>query len=689
MDRDNEDLFLGKRALDLKLITSAQLKEALTEQARSRTPSGTEHLRLGEVFVTRGMLSSDQLQSLQEENVRIASGPAQGRDSILGRILVESRTITAEQLRECLSLQDEAIRAGEDPGPRLGELLVHQGYATASAVRRALAVQEKTILACSACGKRCNGTGFDPSRTYLCPACKCELRPVTTQVDVSVQENTQDIPFTPAGTPPAPAPAGRILGKYTILREVGRGGMGVVYEALDTTLGRKVALKMLAIRPKAEAKVAQVEEERFLREAKLSAQLPTHPHVVGVYEAGVLDGNRYLAMEFINGVPMFEWWKDKSLRLQTKVAVLRDTALGVHHAHEHGVIHRDLKPENILIASGQPHITDFGLAKDMQQSPKDALTGKGMVVGSPHYMSPEQVRGFRVDRRADVYSLGVILYEMFVGRRPFDGGTPEEIMLKTLKAEPPTPSSIMRSQMNPVLHQTLDNICLKAIAKAPKDRYPTAKALADDLDRWLRGEEVDADLPHRRQLRARRLLGAGAAAAAIMVAGLAWALFTPASLDRELAAASALTMKSDYPAARAAYERILSRASGAERGPGGPRRDPEEADRGAARGSSPASRAGPLCQSLRHLHARPHRGTPGPPGPGGAGGSEAQDDRLRKPGCEGRGPLPLVWTSDLVIPPPCVQQTAQRVGLVAPLHSGPSDPVLSRDRSRVGRGVRG
>jgi hypothetical protein len=319
---------------------------------------------------------------------------------------------------------------------------------------------------------------------------------------------------------------------------------------------------MLVIQRAAKAEAAHIDEERFLREARLSAQLPNHPNVVGVYEAGLLEGNRYIAMEYIDGVSLLDWWKDKSIRVRQQVAVIRDVALGVHHAHEHGVLHRDLKPENILIdASSQPHITDFGLARELRQNPKDALTGKGMVVGSPHYMSPETVQGMRVDRRADVYSLGVILYESFTGKRPFEGGSPEEVMLKALKATAPSPSSVMRSQINPILHRSLENVCLKAIAKDTRERYPTAKALADDLTRWLGGEEVLADLPRRRRIR-KRILAASAAAAAVLLAAGGIALLSRPSVEKDLETASALLVRGEYAPARAAYDRVLARIPG-------------------------------------------------------------------------------------------------------------------------------
>src|SRR5262245_35615002 len=320
MDRDSEDLFLGKKALDRKLITPAQLREAMTAQARVVTPEGAEPPRLGDILISCNILTRDQLSGLEEETKRIVRGTVEPRDATLGRILVENRTITSSQLHECLRVQDEILRSGQTVEPRLGELLVQKGYASADEIRHALAGQEKTILTCVQCGKRCNAAAYDPSRKYACPACKSELRPLSSSpAEVSVQSQTQELQVVTDG----PTKPGRILGKYTIVREIGRGGMGVVYEALDTALNRRVALKLLVLQPKTDPNAVRVEEERFLREAKLTSQLPPHPHVVGVTEAGILEGNRYIAMELISGVSMLEWWKDKSIRLRQQVAVLR------------------------------------------------------------------------------------------------------------------------------------------------------------------------------------------------------------------------------------------------------------------------------------------------------------------------------------------------------------------------------
>src|SRR5436190_7633702 len=204
--------------------------------------------------------------------------------------------------------------------------------------------------------------------------------------------------------------------------------MGIVYEAIESGLDRKVALKTMIVSPFADPKAAKLDEERFLREAQLCARLPKHPHIVGVYEAGIIEGRRYLSMELVEGKPMSEWRDDPQVTFRQDIEVLRLVAVAVHHAHEQGVIHRDLKPANILIdAKNEPHVMDFGLAKMGGENLSLSLPGAGMVVGTPAYMSPEQAQGLKTtDRRTDVYSLGVMLFETLTGHPHVEGATAVE-----------------------------------------------------------------------------------------------------------------------------------------------------------------------------------------------------------------------------------------------------------------------
>jgi hypothetical protein len=282
--------------------------------------------------------------------------------------------------------------------------------------------------------------------------------------------------------------------------------MGIVYEALDPMLGRRVAVKTMVHSELAKPEEARTEGERFVREAQLAAQLPKHPHIVGVFEVGVIQNRRYLTMELIEGKPMSDWMKLPSVTLRDEVEVLRSVALAVHHAHENNVIHRDLKPQNILIdAKNEPHITDFGLAKMVGQNTSLSLTGAGMVVGTPAYISPEQAQGLKTtDRRTDVYALGVMLFEILTDRHPFQGDTAMEIMMKAAKNPVPSASALMTVRLTPVQAKGLDDICHKALAKKPADRYRDAAALAADLEKWLKGEEVKVVVPTRRGVADRR-----------------------------------------------------------------------------------------------------------------------------------------------------------------------------------------
>ena len=273
---------------------------------------------------------------------------------------------------------------------------------------------------------------------------------------------------------PAAPTAERRLGKYRLIERIGEGGMGVVFRALDEELRREVALKML--------KTAQAysagQMERFQREARNTARL-RHPGIATLYETGRAGDVVYLCLELISGKP----FDPRADNLHVRVALLEKVARAVQYAHEQGVIHRDLKPGNILVDErGEPHLLDFGLSRDLEQASE--LTRSGAFFGTPSYASPEQAEGRirDLDTRADIYSLGAILYEVLTGEVPFTGASVPEILRKVSVEEPAAPKG----------PADLRTICLKALEKDPTRRYASAGALADDLGRWLRGEPIEA-----------------------------------------------------------------------------------------------------------------------------------------------------------------------------------------------------
>jgi serine/threonine-protein kinase len=272
------------------------------------------------------------------------------------------------------------------------------------------------------------------------------------------------------------------LGKYELLGELGRGGMGVVYKARQHDLDRCVALKMIL-----GSQLASPEQvERFQAEARAAARL-RHSNIVQVYEAGVSNGQHYFAMQYIDGRGLDDLLRKGPLPVEQSVALLAAVARAVAYLHGEGLIHRDLKPSNILVdENGQPYLTDFGLAKLLEGG--SHLTKSGAILGTPSYMPPEQAAGGQgVGPRSDVYSLGAILYELLTGRPPFREATPLDTLVQVLEGEPTLPR-----RLNPRLSRELELICLKCLEKAPERRYSSADALADDLERFLRGEAVEA-----------------------------------------------------------------------------------------------------------------------------------------------------------------------------------------------------
>ncbi|MFO0888277.1 MAG: protein kinase [Isosphaeraceae bacterium] len=274
----------------------------------------------------------------------------------------------------------------------------------------------------------------------------------------------------------------RTFGRFRNLRQVGTGAFGTVYRAHDPQLDRVVAVKI----PRASNLEQGSGLDRFPREARSAAQL-SHPRIVAVHEFGEHEGVPYIVSDFIEGVTLSDWLTARHPSIRDAAALIAEVADAIEFAHEHGVVHRDLKPSNLMIdALGRPHVMDFGLAK--REAGEITVTEKGDVLGTPAYMSPEQARGdaHLVDRRSDVYSLGVILYKLLTRELPFRGNA-RMLIHQVLNEEPRPPRAL-----NDRIPRDLETICLKCMAKEPERRYPTAGALRDDLRRWLDGQPIEA-----------------------------------------------------------------------------------------------------------------------------------------------------------------------------------------------------
>lgn len=273
------------------------------------------------------------------------------------------------------------------------------------------------------------------------------------------------------------------FGDFELVEEIGRGGMGVVYRARQQSLGREVALKLILL----DHLASETDRARFYAEARAAAKLE-HPHIVPVYDLGDVQGRPYISMKLIEGSTLSSQLQNGHMDGKSAAKLLIPLCQAVQYAHENSVLHRDVKPSNIMINhEGQAFLTDFGLAKDLRETP--TLTRTGAVVGTPAYMPPEQASGQKptLDPTSDVYSLGAVLYHMITGQPPFVGRTGLETVLMVMEQDPPSPRSLTRG-----LDRDLEMIILRCLQKPPDLRYASASALEQDLNAYLNNEEIAA-----------------------------------------------------------------------------------------------------------------------------------------------------------------------------------------------------
>lgn len=531
-----QSLLFGAIAEELGLVTREQIEQCIREQESSLDP-----VTIGELLVKKGFLDRSKVARVLEEQQKRIKGYSD--IPLFGHLALEKGYLSASQLGECLR---EKIRLGRAGVRRnLGEIMLKKRYLSAQQFVEIIHSQSKELYKCI----NCNSYFAFPDGDWKLTCENCAGAMVKVYSAGDIRSDTQVLK-RPSG------PMATRLGKYEILQEIGRGGMAIVYKARDTSLGRMVALKILK---EAGDNLALI--KRLHNEAMIASKL-SHPNIITIHEIAVIEGVHALCMDFIEGQDLTDHVMQQRVSLRERLELLVKVADAVNYAHSQGVIHRDLKPSNILIdRSGRPIITDFGLAKLIDSA--FTQTREGSSIGTPYYMAPEQVLGAvdEVDHRTDVYSLGVILYELIANRVPFMGKNVMDVYQKIL-TEPPARLRTHVKDVDP----DLEAVCLKAMEKEKALRYSSAQAFAQDLRSWLAGERVQASRTStiryaiRRLRRHRRtiLTVAALVLASVALTLIAMGMIRRASFNAAVSEADRLYLDKKYREAREQYLKVLA-----------------------------------------------------------------------------------------------------------------------------------
>jgi hypothetical protein len=457
---------LARLAVEQKMVSQETIDRVmeLLDARKSGVP-------LGEFLLQLGHITDQQFKTLMAlHHAGAPEGATAEESQLFGEAVVARGLATPGQVDACLRRQAELAARGVFKN--LGELMVERGILSPEHVKGLVEEQDLVIMFCPRCGEKYNVlTAWEEKAK--CPADGQTLARAGRDAGVGVAATLGE------GGGTADSPIGMEAGGCRIVELIARGSMGSVYKAKHVGLNRYVAVKLL---PSISNNPDLV--KRLLFEARAVAKLE-HPNIVQVYDVGFQKGYFFIVMQLLKGQTLEERLAEfGALPLDEALDVTRDVAQGLQAAHERGVIHRDLKPANIIITDdGRARLTDFGLAQDTD-NPEEK---PGLIVGTPYYMSPEQWLGHKADERSDLYSLGIILYQMLAGRRCYEGETVNELMQQHLKGTPPSLKKFDAS-----LPDGLCAVVRKMIAKPPKKRYANAAEFLGDLSRFRRGEDPEA-----------------------------------------------------------------------------------------------------------------------------------------------------------------------------------------------------